>query len=210
MSGTISEITAGKAANEADLTNPVLENIYARRSVRNFTDRRIPEEIVREIIRAGTYAPSATNQQPWRFIVIRNPEKIRQYGQQAKKLWVEQYRDTTEPHLVALTRNMSRPEMDIFYGAPILVLVFTVPGALHGEVDCAVAAENMMLAARSLGVGSCWIGLSMPLGSDPEFRKEIGVPDGYTLAAPLIFGYPVNTEQRAPARNNDVILKWID
>jgi nitroreductase len=210
MSGTASSTTAGSAGNEADLTNLALENIYARRSVRNFTDRRIPNEIIGEIVRAGTYAPTAMNQQPWRFVIVRNAEKIRQYGQRAKKLWVELYKDTTEPHLAALTRTMSRPEMDVFYGAPVLVLVFSAAGSLHGEVDCALAAENMMLAARSLGVGSCWIGLAMPLGSDPEFRKEIGVPDGYTLAVPLIFGYPVKPDQRAPARNNDVILKWID
>jgi nitroreductase len=210
MSGIVSETTAGNSRKEADLTNPALENIYARRSVRNFTDERIPDEIIGEIIKAGTYAPTAANQQPWRFVIVRNAEKIRQYGQRAKKLWVEQYKDATEPHLVALTRTMSRPEMDVFYGAPVLVLVFSAPGSLHGEVDCALAAENMMLAARSLGAGSCWIGLAMPLGSDTEFRNEMGVPADHNLAAPLIFGYPVKADQRAPARNNDVILKWID
>jgi len=210
MSGIVSETTAGNARKKADLTNPALENIFARRSVRNFTDERVPNEIIGEILRAGTYAPTAANQQPWRFVIISNAEKIRQYGQQAKKLWVEQYKDATEPRLVALTRTMSRPEMDVFYGAPVLVLVFSAPGSLHGEVDSALAAENMMLAARSLGVGSCWIGLAMPLGTDMEFRNEIGVPADHNLVAPLIFGYPVKADQRAPARNNDVILKWID
>jgi nitroreductase len=195
---------------KADFTNPALENIYARRSVRNFTDARVPNEVIGEILRAGTYAPTATNQQPWRFVVIRNSDLIKRAGERAKQLWAELYKDTTDPRLSSLLRVMSRPDMDVFYDAPVLILVFSAPGMLHGEVDCALAAENMMLAARSLGVGSCWIGLSMVLGSDPEFRKEIGVPDGYTLAAPLIFGYPLKDYTRAPPRNNDVLLKWID
>jgi len=72
-----------------------------------------------------------------------------------------------------------------------------------------MAAENMMLAARSLGIGSCWIGLGMPLGSDPMFLDEMKVPDGYRLVAPLIFGYPVREMQTAPPRNADVILNWV-
>jgi nitroreductase len=196
--------------SKTDLTNPALENIYARRSVRNFTDDRVPNEVIGEIMRAGTYAPTATNQQPWRFVVIRNRELIKRYGQRAKKLWVEQFGNSTEPRLASLTRVMSRPEMDVFYGAPVLVLVFSAPDALRGEIDCSLAAENMMLAARSLGVGSCWIGLASLLGTDQEFRREIGVPDNHALIAPLIFGYPVKENTRAPPRDNEVLLKWID
>ena len=92
----------------------------------------------------------------------------------------------------------------------MLILVFAVPDAYHGEIDCALAAENMMLAARSMGIGSCWIGLAAPLGADGQFLDEIGVSPGHRLIAPLIFGYPARESARAPPRNNDVILKWID
>jgi nitroreductase len=74
---------------------------------------------------------------------------------------------------------------------------------------CAAAAENMMLAARSLGIGSCWIGFGMPLDSDQEIRQELNVPDGYRLMVPLIFGYPVKDIEKAPPREEDVILNWI-
>jgi nitroreductase len=210
MLGTANGNVLARVPSETDLTNPALDNIYARRSVRNFTDDRVPNEVIGEILRAGTYAPSATNQQPWRFVVIRNPELIKRYGQQAKKLWVEQYKDTTDQRLASLTRVMSRPETDIFYGAPVLVLVFSAPDALRGEIDCSLAAQNMMLAARSLGIGSCWIGLASPLGSDQGFRKEIGVPENFALIAPLIFGYPAQENTRVPHRDNEVLLKWID
>ncbi len=66
-----------------------------------------------------------------------------------------------------------------------------------------------MLAAKSLGLGSCWIGLAKHLEEDEEFLKEAGVPEGYRLVAPLIFGYPADGEHKAPSRNADVILKWM-
>jgi nitroreductase len=67
----------------------------------------------------------------------------------------------------------------------------------------------MMLAARSIDIGSCWIGLSALLGSDKEFLKEIGVPEDYRLMSQLIFGYPAKKNLQAPERNKGVILKWI-
>ncbi len=68
----------------------------------------------------------------------------------------------------------------------------------------------MMLAAHSMGVGSCWIGLAKYLDTDPTFMEEIGVPADHRLIAPLVFGYPAVKDRRAPARNRDVILSWID
>lgn len=90
----------------------------------------------------------------------------------------------------------------------MLILVFASPEVVE-EYDCALAAENMMLAAHSLGIGSCWIGLAKHLGSDREFLKEAGIPEGHKLIAPLIFGYPTKGDFKAPPRNADVILKWV-
>jgi nitroreductase len=191
-------------------SNPVLSNIYGRRSIRNFTPETIPDEIIREIINAGTYAPSAVNKQPWRFVVVKNPETIARFGEQAKKRWLALYKDSNDPDIRGLLRFMGQPGTKIFYGAPVLVLVFSSPDAFRGDIDCTLAAGNMMLAAHSMGIGSCWIGLAMTLGSDKEFLEEIGVPEDHKLAAPLIFGYPEKKNPRAPARNTDVVLKWIE
>ncbi len=101
-----------------ELTNPALENIYARRSVRNFTDDHVSNEVIGEILRAGTYAPTAANTQPWRFIVIRNKEMIRRFGQQAKKLWVELYKDSTDPTSSRCRGSCPGRRWTVFYGAP--------------------------------------------------------------------------------------------
>lgn len=191
-------------------SNPVLQTIYSRRSIRNYTSETIPDEIVREIIKAGTYAPSAVNKQPWRFVVVKNRETIDRFGEQAKKRWLAIYQDSVDPDVKGLLKFMSQPETAIFYDAPLLILVFSCPDAYRGDYDCSLAAENMMLAARSFDIGSCWIGLASSLGSDPGFLKEIGVPEDHKLIAPLIFGYPEKKSSRAPARKKDVVLNWIE
>ena len=191
------------------ISNAVLDNIYQRRSVRNYSDKDVPDEIIKEIIRAGTYAPTAVNKQPWRFVVVKNKQLIEEYDERARKAFLAAYMDTDNPEMVRYVQHLSNQKTRIFYGAPVLILIFASPDVIIDH-DCALAAENMMLAAHSLGIGSCWIGLASGLGYDKEFLKEAGVPEGHTLIAPLIFGYPAKDKLKAPARNSDVILKWMN
>lgn len=189
--------------------NDVFLNIYMRRAVREYKPDDVPDDILTELIKAGMYAPSALNEQPWRFVVIKNRERIKKYSDRAKELWLKSIKGSVNENIAEIIKLVSDPEFDVFYGAPVLVLIFTVPDADSPEFDCALAAENMMLAARSIDIGSCWVGLSASLGSDKEFLKEIGVPEDYRLMSQLIFGYPAKKGLRAPERNKDVILNWI-
>jgi nitroreductase len=197
-------------AGDIDDAGIVLMNIYSRRSVRSYLHKDVPDEVIREIIKAGTYAPTAVNKQPWRFVVIKNRDFIEQYGELARKLWLENNKDPKDEHLIEMARMMAYENFKVFYGAPALILVFAHPDAFSPYQDCSLAAENMMLAARALGLGSCWIGLATLLGSDERFLKEMGVSKNYRLIAPLIFGYPKKADIKGPDRNGDVILKWVD
>jgi nitroreductase len=197
-----------KVPQENRFDNPILENIYARRSVRQFTGDSISDEVVEEILRAGTYAPSACNRQPWRFVVIRNREIIRKFGMRAKQLYIK-YNKKHSPGS-EVWAELEDAEKDIFYGAPLLILIFSSPDGAAPVKDCSMAAENMMLAAGSLGVGSCYVGIGQALFVDHQVLNEIGVPADHKLLATLIFGYPAEKNIPAPARNKEVILKWID
>jgi nitroreductase len=188
------------------LINDVFLNIYLRRAVREYKPDDVPDDIIKELIKAGTYAPSALNEQPWRFVVIKNRALMDKYSNRAKELWLK---SNTGGDTAELIKLASDPAFDIFYGAPVLVLIFAVPGADSPELDCALAAENMMLAATSIDLGSCWIGLSAILGSDKEFLGEMGVAEDYRLMAQLILGYPAKKKLQAPERNKDVIMNWI-
>ncbi len=192
------------------LENDVLKNIYSRRSVRDYLPNDVPDNIIRELIRAGTYAPTAANKQPWRFVVIKNRELIKSLSDKAKELWMEQADKATNPQLKGLAKMVSRPGFDIFFASPLLIMIFSHPDAFSPEIDCALAAENMMLAACSLGIGSCWIGLAAPLGQEPAIMDNLGVPPACKLVGSLIFGYPVKMDLKAPKRDENVVLKWIE
>lgn len=190
-------------------TNEVLKNIYSRRSVRDYLPDEVKDDIIRELIRAGTYAPSAANKQPWRFAVIKNRDLINKLSDKAKELWIKQDIKSSRPELIGLVNMVSRPSFNIFFNAPLLVMIFSHPDAFSPQIDCALAAGNMMLAARSLGIGSCWIGLGAPLGQVQAIMDDLGVPSGCRLEGCLIFGYPVKLDQKAPKREENVMLKWI-
>lgn len=189
--------------------NDVFKNIYLRRAVRDYKPHDVPDDIIKELIKAGTYAPSAQNRQPWRFVVVKDKDMMARLSERAKKLWLDSIGDSKEPEAVAMANAVRMPGLNIFYNAPLLVLIFSMPDAMRPESECALAAENMMLAGRSLGIGSCWIGMAMPLGSDDAVLEELKVPKGHRLIAPLIFGYPVKDIQTAPPRKEDVVLNWI-
>jgi nitroreductase len=190
--------------------NEVLENIYSRRSVRDYLPDDVPTDAIQEVIRAGTYAPSAANKQPWRFVVIKNRELIKKLSCRAKELWMEQAGKSSQPELKSLANMVSRQNFDIFFNAPLLIMIFSDSDAFSPQIDCALAGGNMMLAARSIGIGSCWIGLASPLGQDSAIMTDLGVSDRYKLEGSLIFGYPVKLDHKAPKRDKDVILKWIE
>jgi len=197
------------------LTNPVMQNIYGRRSIRNYKPDSVPDDILLELIKAGIYAPTARNQQAWRFAVVTDKAEIDRYADRAKKLWQKNMTLKVAAALGIGGKEVSRyakmlnaPGLHLFHHAPALIFIFAPKGRLVNE-DCACAAENMMLAARSLGIGSCWIGLAGPLGSDRKTRDKLKVPKGYRLMATLVFGYPANEGQKAPARNEDILISWI-
>ena len=190
--------------------NDVLKAIYSRRSVRDYLPDDVPDDVIRELIRAGTYAPSAANKQPWSFVVIKDRELMKKLSDKAKELWVELDARASKPELIALANMVSRPGFNIFFNAPLLVMIFAHPDAFSPQIDCALAGENMMLAARSLGMGSCWIGLGAPLGQVQAIMDDLGVPEQCKLIGCLIFGYPARPDPKAPRREENVVLKWIN
>jgi nitroreductase len=191
-----------------------MQNIYSRRSVRLYKPDPVPDEILLEIIKAGIYAPTAMNQQLWRFAVVTDKTMIDQYSERTKQLWLQIIPLRIGASLGAeggalskLVNFMKAPATHIFHHAPALVFIFA-PKKNFVEVDCAGATENMLLAAQSLGLNSCWIGFALRLEKDKKFREELKVPKGYKFQAAMVFGYPVNEARKPTTRNQDVLLSW--
>ncbi len=100
------------------------------------------------------------------------------------------------------------PTSPPFYNAGTLVVIYAIPGPPLGQINCALAAENLMLAAIELGLGTCWIGIAGPFLEDASTKHELGVPEDYEAVAALIVGYPV-AEGAPPPKNPPQILYWL-
>lgn len=158
--------------------------ILGRRAVRDYEEKAVPAAVIKEILKAGAMAPSAMNLQPCRFIVITSRKKIRELSDKVK--------DKAEALGLGakLIERMKLKEDVIFYGAPLLILIAADKRSDWAFIDCSLAAENMMLRAYDLGLGSCFVGFAALLKDDRETLRDLGATDSQMVFCPLIFGYP--------------------
>ena len=186
--------------------NEVLINIYTRASVRKYSADKVPDNDIKEILRAGFHAANGMNRQAIEFVVTENKDSIKEYSRRAIILYAEMMR--AAGHSNPMVDKMAEdPKADIFYGAPALVFVFTNPSAVTPVEDGSLAVGNMMLAAHSLGYGTCFIGFAAGLGNDPEFRKECNVPEGHRYVACMTLGKPDGDIEKH-SRSEVKILNW--
>ena len=156
----------------------VIECIRARRSVRSYEDREVEEEKLRQVLEAGRLAPSANNQQNWKFVVVRKSELRRQ--------------------LVAAANGQS------FVGEAPVVIVACATSSDHimpcGHpshlVNMAIAIDHMALAARELGLGTCWIGAF----DQDAVREILGIPQSVEVIELLPVGYPASWPAARPRK----------
>jgi nitroreductase len=179
--------------------NEVIAAIKGRRSVRAYKPDLLKKAEIDAIIEAGVWAPSGHNAQAWHFTAIQDRAVLEEINARAK----ERMLNIKVDWIQAIARN---PNADITHKAPALVIVSLKKGAITGSTDCAAAMENMMIAAQSMGIGSCWMGLVGFLFGDAEYMKSIGVPEGYEANQASVFGYPAEGAKReGPERKMDVV-----
>ncbi|CAN5660060.1 nitroreductase [soil metagenome] len=136
--------------------------IYGRRSIRDFRAEPISREVIEELLTDAVQAPNSINRQTWSFAVVRGRERLARYSRLALASLPLQH---VEPKMAQLVAS---PGFNIFYNAPMLVVVCaTVPDPMVRH-DCTLAAATLMLAAHGKGLGSCWIGFAEDWLSRPE------------------------------------------
>jgi len=191
------------------VTNPVIEAIKLRRAIRSYEDKPVLESVIQTMLEAATYAPSAINVQPWKFTIVTKKAEMNRLSDIAKPALVRALPDVGDEGLVGLKKRLSDPNYNLFYNAALLIFV---SGAKSQYVvyDCSMAAQNMMLAAYTLGIGSCWIGTAVPAANDPKIKPTLGIPEDHDVHAAVIFGYPKGGFPKAPPKHPAQILKRID
>ena len=168
---------------EADVcmeVNPVLSNIMARRSIRKYLDKPVEHEKLEVIVRAGINAPSGMNRQPWIIRVVEDQKLIADVTEVYKR---------NNPEQVKRDKDFK----NMFRNAPNLICVCT-PAEGGGALDAGLLGENMMLAAQSMGLGTCCLGGPVRfLNTNAEakfFLDRLDIPEGYKLNYILAIGYP--------------------
>jgi len=183
----------------------LLEAIRKRRSVREYTGEPVDDTVLRELIEAAVQAPSAINQQPWTFVVIKDADRLAQISRKAKSHLLKA--SLSEP-AHPFREMLNDPDFDIFYHAPALVVIAAADPTDWAVEDCALAAENLMLAAYAMDLGTCWIGFAQNWLATPEGKAELGIPATYAPIAPIVVGHPRRPPPPVPRKNPDIL--WID
>lgn len=181
--------------------------IRTRRSVRQYSSRKIGKEIIKSLVDAAIQAPSASNSQPWAFAVLQDSALLKEYSDRAKKHLLSSI--DQQPSLAKYNSMLTNTDFNIFYNASTLVIIFAKPQGLHSHGDCCLAAQNLMLSACNLGLGTCWIGLARTFLELPETKAELGIPAEYSPVAPIIVGYPEGNIPQL-TRNSPEIIVWRD
>lgn len=179
--------------------------LNSRKSVRSYTEQQVDKKTVEKLLTAAVQAPSTMNSQPWAFAVIQDTNLLQTYSDQAKKLLLESLEKN--PLLSRYKEALANPDYNIFYAAPLLVVFCAKKEGPSPEADCCLAAENFMLAAHALGLGTCWIGFAQFLLSQPEIKQTLKIPAEYTVVAPIIAGYPQAAGPAIPKKAPE-ILSW--
>lgn len=182
------------------LKNETLDILMRRRSVRAYTKEQIREEELNTILNAGLYAPCGGDQE-WHFTAVQSKALLAQIGAAAK----EGARHTGIDFLVNLG---SAESFDCLHGVPTLIIVSALEQGTSPVEDCSAATENMLIAAESLGLGSCWMFFALLAFSSSQgegLRMALKIPEGYRPYTSVGLGYSAEETKQAAARKQNLI-----
>ncbi|MCU0560639.1 MAG: nitroreductase family protein [Desulfobacterales bacterium] len=199
--------------------------IYTRRSVRKYKRTPVPKQLVQELLEAANMAPSATNRQPWEFVVV-NRSFLDRLEETLKEAFQERVASVSEEAMRRAIKDLSLPDgaggdrlqaLGAFYrtlgGAPVAVGVCLPrekdPWVWKNNIsDSAAAIENLLLAAWGKGLGSCW--MTGPLkGRADAIASFLGVPADRELIAIIALGYPDHQPSVPPKKDVAAKTRWI-
>ncbi|MCF8076304.1 MAG: nitroreductase family protein [Desulfotignum sp.] len=211
-------------------TRELARLICSRRSCRNYKETPVAKETLRDLIHLAVFAPSGTNSQAWTFTCLASRSDVLILGNAVKaffkglnrkaenfllrkalalvgaKTLDHYYRNYYESVRTAIEQMENENRDRLFHGAPAVILIGSSPGASCPKEDALLAAGNILLAAHTMGLGTCLIGYVVAaMAADRSIQKKLGIPDSETIHAAVALGYPNETYQRITGRKRPVI-----
>jgi nitroreductase len=165
-----------------------------RRAIRDYRDREVEPEVLRDILNETCLAPTASNGQPVKFIVIRDRSVLKRLSDESRRNFLEDIGKNPDSPMKRYEAVLRDESFNCFYNAPCVVY-FVGPRSVRSlDVDVGLTAAYFMFGAAARGLGTCWIGMGANV-RDKAILAEIGVPEDCRIVAPVAVGYP----QQIPA-----------
>jgi len=188
-----------------------LEAIGARTSVRAFRYQTLDDGLLLRLLEAAVRAPSAFDEQPWEFVVVEDRVTLRRISETALEAWRHEtpprppHRAAGLPERDGRAEGIWKPDFDLLYGAPALVVVGARRRGGFVEGACWMAAENLLVAATSVGLGGCVVGSILDTLRTPEIRALINAPAPFEPIVPIILGVPKEPPHPTPRRPPEIV-----
>ncbi|MFA6283620.1 MAG: nitroreductase family protein [Desulfurivibrionaceae bacterium] len=206
-------------------TAQLVRIMLSRRSCRNYQNRALEQKLLEDLVRIGTTAPSGTNSQGWTFTILPNRPAVESLGNLVGAFFAKLNRQAANPLLRTLLSLMGRPALAnyhrryhatiaqglrewaeqgrdrLFHGASAAIIIGSRPGASCPKEDALLATQNILLAAHTLGLGSCLIGFAVAaMAQEPKIQHALGIPAEEAIHAVIALGYPAEPYQRLTGR----------
>ena len=205
----------------------------SRRSCRNFKSQSVPKPMLTDLVRIGQTAPSGSNCQAWTFTILPTRESVRMLTEEVGAFFQKLNRLAERRFLRRVLKWVGRSELDFYYrnyyasvrdgieewrrtgrdplfhGAQAAIIVGARPGAACPQEDALLAAQNMLLGAHAMGLGTCLIGFAVSaVAHEPRLKDFLGIPRTESIYAVIALGYPDETYQRMPGRKPAPVRIW--
>jgi len=185
----------------------LIDAIHGRRSVRAYAPQILDQATIRTLLDAAVRAPTAIHEEPWEFVILQDVNALKRLSDRAKPLFVEEVRRAGLGRGGHRLDKFELPDFNIFYNAGTLIVICAKPVNPFVVADCWLAAENLMLAAYAMGLGTCVIGSAVSGLNTPEIKDELGIPAEVSAIVPIIVGVP-SDQPPATSRKKPRILAW--
>ncbi len=200
---------------KTNVMNEILKNIYDRRAVRKYKNVSVSKDLIEILLDAGRMAPSAMNRQPWKFYVLTDVKKIKAFSKEIAENAIKEIKhvspkEASEVNLssfhLSTMINFLKNEDHVFYGAPVVIFITSPKTDEWGAIDTGMCAQNIMLAAKALGLDSCPVGFARFITQAKDYYK-LNIPDEEQVQLAIIVGYgDEQPEVHERMENNAVYL----
>lgn len=206
-------------------TAQLVRLMASRRSCRNYTDRPVNRVLLDDLVKIGVTAPSGTNSQLWTFTVLPTRKAVLNLGDRVAAFFKKLNRMSEKRYLRYFLKLIGKPELDeyfceyhnsvaealtewdnsgidkLFHGATAAIVIGSKPEASCPREDALLATQNILLAAHSLGLGTCIIGFAVEaMKQDITVKRFLGIPDDEQVYSVIALGYPDEKYQRTAGR----------